>query len=67
MEYLLNNRKEEIKKNSISVSELLKIKKFTFKMLVVKINGELVKKVNYDKTKIKDGDKVIVLHMVSGG
>jgi sulfur carrier protein len=64
---ILNNNKEDIKAENLTVSGLLKIKNFTFKMLVVKINGTLVKKDEYDDTFISEGDDVMVLHLISGG
>lgn len=67
MQITLNNRPESIDKIQLSVSELLEIKNYTFKMLVIKINGILVKKDVYNNTFIKDGDDVMVLHLVSGG
>ena len=64
----LNNREEEIAgKQQITVDELLVHKKFSFKFLVVKINGELVRKEQYGSTQISDGDQVMVLHLISGG
>ena len=42
-------------------------KKFTFKMLVIKINGKLIKKEQYESAKIVDGDNVAVIHLISGG
>jgi thiamine biosynthesis protein ThiS len=36
-------------------------------MLVIKINGSLIKKEDYDKAVIKDGDNVDVIHLISGG
>ena len=67
MQITLNNRQEEFDKNTMTVRELLDKKKFTFKMLVVKINKKLVKKEDYDSAIIKDGDDVSVLHLISGG
>jgi sulfur carrier protein len=65
---ILNNREEEIAgKQQITVDELLAFKNFSFKFLVVKINGELVKKEQYGTTQIRDGDQVMVLHLISGG
>jgi sulfur carrier protein len=64
---ILNNTREDISTNQLTVSGLLKIKNFTFKMLVVKINGTLVKKDEYDRTFIAEGDDVMVLHLISGG
>ncbi|HRU68932.1 MAG TPA: sulfur carrier protein ThiS [Bacteroidia bacterium] len=67
MEITLNNRKEHFEQEQLTVNELLEIKKFTFKMLVVKINQKLIKKDEYDTALIQDGDDVMVLHLISGG
>ncbi len=63
----LNNRTEQIDKESLTVNELLELRNFTFKMLVVKINSKLIKKDEYDSAVINDGDNVMVLHLISGG
>lgn len=67
MKIILNNNIEQIEADSIVVTDLLRIKNFTFKMLIVKINGTLVKKSDYEKTAIHEGDDVMVLHLISGG
>ena len=67
MEITLNNRQELIDKEQLTVADLLIFKNFTFKMLVIKINGVLVKKDKYSTAIVRDGDNVIVLHLVSGG
>lgn len=67
MKITLNNRPESFDKKKISISELLKIKNYTFKMLVIKVNSKLVKKDAYNIFEIKEGDDVTVLHLVSGG
>jgi len=40
---------------------------FTFPMIVVKINGRLVKKEDYERMFIGDGDNVEAIHLISGG
>jgi len=67
MKIILNNTPEQFEQEEMTVNELLKVKNFTFKMLVIRINGTLVKKDKYATAKIKDGDDVMVLHLVSGG
>jgi sulfur carrier protein len=67
MRILLNEREEEFGKETISVSEMLRIKKFTFRMRIIKINGMLIAKEDYDSAMIKDGDKVQMLYLMSGG
>ena len=67
MKIILNNRPESFTQDQISISELLALKNYTFRMLVIKVNGSLVKKDSYDTFEINDGDNVTVLHLVSGG
>jgi sulfur carrier protein len=67
MEILLNNRPEILDGDLLTVNELLTVKNFTFRMLVIKINGVLVKKDQYATATIKNGDTVAVLHLISGG
>jgi len=67
MRITLNNRPEELSCPALTVAELLQVKKFSFKLLVIKINGKLVKKEEYGKATIRDGDDVSVLHLISGG
>lgn len=52
---------------SISVRELLTMMKFTFPLIIVKINGQLVKKEDYERVFIGDGDAVEAIHLISGG
>lgn len=68
MDIVLNNRNEKFDNVSkMTVQELLDAKKFSFKFLVVKINGKVIRPDEYDKAVINDGDKVNVLHLISGG
>lgn len=67
MEILLNNTLEKIEVEHLTVEELLRHKNFTFKMLIIKLNGKLVKKSDYHSTTIRPGDEVEVLHLISGG
>ena len=67
MKIILNNRVEIINTEKITFSDLIKMKNFTFRLLVTKVNGKLVKKDERNTVFIKDGDNVAVLHMISGG
>jgi sulfur carrier protein len=67
MKILLNDREEEFGRETISVSEMLLQKKFSFKMRIIKINGAFISKDKYDSTIIHDGDKVQMLYLMSGG
>lgn len=67
MKIILNNNNEELNGIEMTVQRLLDEKKFTFKMLIIKVNGKIIKKDEYKNTIIKDGDKVDVIHLISGG
>ena len=67
MKITLNNRNEEIDAGQLTVQELIERKNFTFKLLVTKINGKLVRKEDREHAVIRNGDKVDVIHLISGG
>jgi sulfur carrier protein len=67
MKITLNNREEIFSVDSLTINSLLEAKKFSFKMLVIKVNGKLIKKGDYETAQVRDGDDVMVLHLISGG
>jgi len=67
MKILLNNREEEFEAGTLTVSEMIEQKKFSFRMRIIKINGVLVPKEKYDTTYIREGDNVLMLYLMSGG
>jgi len=67
MKIILNNREEIFDKETISVNEMLLLKKFSFKMRIIKVNGALIPKDSYDSTLIKNGDDVQMIYLMSGG
>jgi thiamine biosynthesis protein ThiS len=67
MKILLNNREEEFDAEEMSVSDMLKLKKFSFRMRIIKVNGELIPREKYDSTKIYNGDNIQMLYLMSGG
>ena len=68
MKIILNKKETELEGYSeISVSKLFEIMKFSFPMIIVKINGTIVKKKDYKKTKVGEGDNVSAFHLISGG
>jgi sulfur carrier protein len=63
----LNNNREELPGESLSIREILHLKTFTFPNLVVKINGNLIRKPQYESAMVHDGDVVEIIHLISGG
>jgi sulfur carrier protein len=51
----------------MTVRDILKARNYVFRMLVVQVNGELVKRGTYDTAVVPDGATVDVIHMISGG
>ena len=50
-----------------TVKDLLKRMRYTFPLVVVKINDNVVPRKNSSEVKIPDYSKVAVIHMISGG
>ena len=67
MKIMLNNREEEFSVPTLTVNEMLEIKRFSFRMRVIKINGVLIPKGKYDTAIIREGDNVQMLYLMSGG
>ncbi len=67
MKITLNNREEIFEYESLTLQELIDKKNFTFRLLVTKVNGQLVKKEGRENAEIKDGDNVAVIHLITGG
>jgi len=67
MKITLNNRMEEFDATNLTVQQLLDIKKYSFRMRTVKVNGRYVPPSEYDKTTINDGDNVQIIYLMSGG
>ena len=63
----LNNTPDQFQQDSLTIREILKLKNFTFPNLVVKINGRLIRKPEYDTAEVNDGDVVEIIHLISGG
>ncbi len=50
-----------------TVTALLKRMRYTFPLVVVKINNRVIPKKEFVTTRIPDGADVAVIHMISGG
>lgn len=52
---------------NMTIDRVLKVMNYTFKLIVVKVNSELVKKENYGKKIIPENAEVQVIHLIAGG
>ena len=66
MSIIVNGKEVEYKKNE-SVTDLLKRMHYTFPLIIVKINGKLIKKIDYSTAIVPNESKIQVVHMISGG
>ncbi len=67
MNITLNNEPLTIDAESITVEKLLELKRYTFRLRIVKINGRLIGRDSYGREVIYDGDTVQVIYLMSGG
>ncbi len=52
---------------NMTIDIILRIMKYTFKMLVIKVNGELIKKEEYGTKNVTVNSEVKIIHLISGG
>ena len=62
----VNGRKVDWVQNE-TVEGLLKRMRYTFPLVVVKINDKVVPKQDFSKVFIPDKSSIAVIHMISGG
>ena len=67
MTITLNNRQEIFSGQEMTIAEIMQAKSFHFRMLVVKLNHQLIKREAYATTLVKAGDRLDIIHLVSGG
>ncbi len=51
----------------MTVQDLLDALKFSFRMIVVKVNGQVVLRRDFATTQVPDGAEVQAIHLISGG
>ncbi len=67
MNIRLNGERTDFAGESMSVRELLAAKNWSFPLIVVRVNGVLAARGDWDSAMVRDGDDVDALHLVSGG
>jgi sulfur carrier protein len=63
----VNNRDEVVWEEGLTVSVLLERLRYTFPLIVVKVNGEVVPGEAYATYTIPDEADVLVIHLIAGG
>ena len=62
----VNGKKTDWVENE-TIKALLKRMKYTFPLVVVKINDKVVPRKDFSEVIIPDDSKIAVIHMISGG
>jgi thiamine biosynthesis protein ThiS len=63
----VNNRDNIEWREGITVSDLLGHLNYTYHQIIVKVNGELVRRESYDTYVVPDGADVKAIHLIAGG
>jgi len=61
------NKEQMSWESGMTVRDVLDRRNYTFPLLVVKVNGEVVSRQAYDAYQIEDGAEVSVIHLMCGG
>jgi len=51
----------------MTVQDVLDALKFSFRMIVVKVNGQVVLRADFPTTEVPDGAEMQAIHLISGG
>jgi thiamine biosynthesis protein ThiS len=62
----VNSRKVDWVENE-TITQLLKRMRYTFPLVVVKIDDKVIPRKDFSKTIVPDKSKIAVIHMISGG
>ncbi|NLJ57859.1 MAG: sulfur carrier protein ThiS [Tissierellia bacterium] len=62
----LNNR-DFPWEEGLTIKKIMEKKRYTFPKIVVKVNGKVIEKEDYEKTEVNKGDKVEMIHLLAGG
>jgi thiamine biosynthesis protein ThiS len=65
---LIKVNKEDMEyQEGMTIEDILRKKKYTFRMITVIVNGRVIPKDQHSAYRIMDGDNVDVVHIMSGG
>lgn len=67
MNFQLNGKEVELPKEIDSVEKLLTHYDLESRIAVVEVNKEIVRKEDYETSKLSNGDVVEIIHFVGGG
>ena len=63
----VNNQYEVEYRPGMTVQDVLDALKFSFRMIVVKVDGRVVLRKHFATTEVPDGSDMQAIHLISGG
>ncbi len=63
----VNGQYEVEHRDGMTVQDVLDALKFSFRMIVVKIDGQVVLRRDFGTTPVPDGTEMQAIHLISGG
>jgi len=63
----INGQPREIPQSSLSLNELLDTLSLPSQRIAVELNKTIVPRSQWEKTTLKDGDQIEIVHFVGGG
>jgi thiamine biosynthesis protein ThiS len=67
MKVTVNFEEEEFPEAELSVSEIMRRRRYTFPHIITRINGKVVNREDRDAALVREGDDLEVYHLISGG
>ncbi len=67
MTITVNGETERHDEETLTVRRLLEKKRYSFPLIIIRVNGALVDRADYDSAPIRDGNDIDLYHLVSGG
>ncbi len=67
MKISVNAEAESFPEESLTIREILERKRWSFPLIIARVNGELVERGDYERRTVREGDALELYHLVSGG
>lgn len=68
MNLIINGKNESFEKDSITIAELLELKKVKMpEMVTVELNGTILERDKFKSTYVKDNDTIELIYYMGGG
>jgi sulfur carrier protein len=63
----VNDKHELPWREGMTVSDVLHAVDYSYHQIIVRVNGELVRKASYDTYEVPDGADIKAIHLIGGG